>query len=233
MREKQGWEPTSIRRQIEFADTVVHISALTVTVFLRRDIGYRALNPIHLIFINGGLAVIAMLADPDYPDERFGDLLIFAGVAFFFGIWQRARRWRELSLSIVQHSYYIGTSFFEFGWLPNFCRRDRRIARFVDPMFCLLVGIFLLPYSSALGVWLMFAGMAVSCLENSVRKRELLMNLDMVDGLIESHAQGQTVEELRSGPTGQRQQPTPGVPTGVGSDIGNRSNAARSNRTHY
>jgi hypothetical protein len=63
----------------------------------------------------------------------------------------------DLNNGIAQFSYYIGSSPFDFRWLPNFVRRNRRVARYFDPIFCAAIGLVLFPYSRALAMWLVFS----------------------------------------------------------------------------
>jgi hypothetical protein len=215
----QDWNDTPIREKIEFIRGIMQISALTVMVFIRRDMGYRLLNPLHLIFVTGFLSVFSILADPGHPEARFYDLVTFAGLAFLTGLAHRSNRWREFKEGAIQHSYYIGTSPFDFRWLPNFCRRNRRIARFIDPIFFLAVGFALLQISHALGLWLMFAGLCLRSLEENVHRKEVHMNMDITDSLIVSRLQSDAVQEFEAAPgAAQQQQPT-GIPTGIGDDI--------------
>ena len=194
--------------------------ALTVMVFLRRDLGYRMLNPLGLIAVTGILFVIAILSQPDNADSGALGLLLFALAAFILGMGQRQKRWKELNRGVRQHSYYIGTSPFEkLRWLPMFCRRNRRSARLIDPIFCVAIGFALFPVSRLLAMWLIFSGVCLRSFEYTVHHRELNLNLDMVDGLIVSEVQGQTVERFEESPGAEPQQPTTGIPTGLGPDI--------------
>ncbi len=129
--------PTERRSFIQdyyFAQWLTQFPPLTIAVILRRDIGYRLLHPLKLIAVMGAVAVIAILATPGNEDARPTDLLVFAGISFVFGMGQRIRRWWELDRNARQHSYYIGSSPFDFKWLPNFVRRNRRVARYIDPI---------------------------------------------------------------------------------------------------
>src|ERR1039458_5392122 len=129
----QPSQPPSFTEQFEFVQWLVQFPALTVMVFLRRDLGYRLLNPLPLIGVTAILVVITVLAGPGIAEARPDDLLLFALLAFTLGAYQRLKRWRELNRNVRQHSYYLGSSPFDFPWLPVFFRRNRRIARLVDP----------------------------------------------------------------------------------------------------
>jgi hypothetical protein len=209
----------SFLEKVEFVNRLLYIAALTVMVFIRKDLGYRLLNPLHIILVTGFLAFMARLLGPAYPEAGMDSLLVFAVLALLFGAAQRTKRWRQFNQGIAQHSYYIGTSRFHFAWLPLFFRRNRRMERKFDPIFCLIAGGLLMPVSFALGGWIISAGICTHCLENAVRMKELTANLDMIDSLIASQAQSQNIEQFDQSPNARQQQTTAGVPTGLGSDI--------------
>src|ERR1700677_5369907 len=121
-------ETISLTKTYNFVHGAIRFPALTLIVFLRRDIGYRLLNPFALFATFGLLAVVTLLATPGNEAARPWHLIIFCGGGFFNGLAQRIRRWRELNKGISQHSYFIGNSPFEFHWLPTCFRRNRRIA---------------------------------------------------------------------------------------------------------
>ena len=191
-------------------------------VILRRDIGYRLLNPAVLMAVFGLLAVVAILATPGNEDARPVDLLIFAVLGFFCGIAQRIRRWWDLERNVRQHSYYIGNSRFDQRWLPAFFRRNRRAARIIEPLFCAAVGFILLPYSRSLAIWLIFSGFCLRAYEDTVYRRERSQRLDTMDSLIESEIQGEHVEQFEPSMSDRSQQTAPGLPTGLGNDIQER-----------
>jgi hypothetical protein len=206
--------------QYAMAQAFMKFPALTLMVFLRRDLGYRLLNPLVLIAVFGVLAVIAILAMPGNEAARPVDLLIFTGLGFFSGLAQRIRRWREMERNVRQHSYYIGTSPFDQHWMPAFFRRHRRTARIIDPLVCAAIGLALLPFSRALALWLIFSAFCLRAYEDGIFNRERNQELDMTDGLIESNLQGEHVERYAEPSThGQNPPAEPSVPTGLGDDI--------------
>jgi hypothetical protein len=188
-------------------------------VFFRRDLGYRFLNPLHLLSIACIITAIAVFIEPYHPEARTGDLIWFAWAALLVGSGLRNKRWGEIKRGNMTHTYYIGTSPFDFRWLPFFIRRNRKIARHFDPLFIMAIGAGLIAYSSALGCWLIFAGLCLSSLEASVHQKEINMQLDMIDGLISSDNQNETVEQLGAIPGGHRKQTRSGIPTGLASDV--------------
>jgi hypothetical protein len=207
-------------QQYAMAQAFMKFPALTLMVFLRRDLGYRLLNPLVLFAVFGVLAVIAILAMPGNEAARPVDLLIFAGLGFFSGLAQRFRRWREMERNVRQHSYYIGTSPFDQHWMPVFFRRHRRTARILDPVVCAAIGLALLPFSRALALWLIFSAFCLRAHEDGIFNRERNEQLDTSDSLIESEIQGQTVESFSQPPDPNQNPPAePSVPTGLGDDI--------------
>lgn len=210
----------SFSQQYAMAQWFMQFPALTLMVFLRRDIGYRMLKPGILLAVFGLLAMVTILATPGNEAARPVDLLIFAGVGFMAGIAQRIRRWWDIERNVRQHTFYIGTSPFNQRWTPAFFRRNRRTARLLDPLFCAAIGLALLPFSRALAVWLIFSAFCLRVFEDITFNRERTQELDMADGLIDSQIQGENVEHF-SGPSADGQTPPaePGFPTGIGEDI--------------
>lgn len=214
--QQQG--PT-FREQYAFVQWLMQFPALSVMVFLRRDIGYRLVSPLRLIAITGILFVGSVLAQPRNADAQPMFLLVFALCFFILGMFQRIKRWWEFNRAVRQHSYYIGTSRFDFHWLPAFCRRNRRIARLIDPIVCVLIGVAFFPVSHALAVWLIFSGFCLRSYEYIIHQRERNSELDMVDGLIDAERQGQTVAQFETVSNPRPRQQATGIPTGLGPDV--------------
>jgi len=219
MRPQPNQGPT-FTQHFAMAKWFMQFPALTLMVFLRRDIGYRLLNPGVLLAVFGLLAVVAILAMPGSQTARPIGLLIFAALGFFSGIAQRIRRWRDLERSVRLHSYYVGTSPFDQRWLPAFFRRQRRSARLLDPLFCTAIGLALLPISHALALWLIFSAFCLRAYEDGIFNQKRAQELDTADGLIESEIQGAHVEQF-SEPYAPGDAPPAeaGVQTGIADDI--------------
>ena len=209
----------SFRQCHEFVHRLLPYPALTVLVCLRSDLGYRLVSVYRLLATCGIVAVITILATPGHEAGRPYDLLVFLGIAFFNGLAQRIRRWRQLNRNDIQaHSYFIGSSPFSFRWLPEFIRRNRRVARYFDPLFCALVGLALFPFSRFLAFYLIFAGFCLRVVEHTTWNRERHTDLDMIDSLIRSGQQVQKLDQYEHAPAAQPQSQD-AIPTGIGSDI--------------
>ena len=111
-----------------------------------------------------------------------------------------------------------------------FCRRNRRIARIIDPIACILVGYGLFPASRALAMWLIFSGVCLRVFEYEVHIRERNRSLDTVDDLIVADRQTVIVEQFETSPGTAPQQPTTGIPTGIGDDIRDKITISLQNR---
>jgi hypothetical protein len=202
-----------------FAQWFCQFPALTCMIWLRPGIGYRLLHPLKLFIVTGLLFSIAVLAAEGHSDARPMDLAVFAMLTFVIGLVHRIRRWRDLNNGLTQLSVDIGSSPFNFQWLPRFARRNRRCARYVDPLFIAGIGVALLPFSRALAMWLLFSGACLRMFEHSVFQRQRNRDLDLVDSIMLTEDQARTVEiyeQIRSASNGQ---PDQGLPSGLGSDI--------------
>jgi hypothetical protein len=205
----------SYAEKMELVQNLMTLPALTVMVCLRRNLGYRLLNPLHLLIMATVLCVIATFAQ-ETPGSEW--MPRFAAIMFIFGNGQRIRRWMDQRRGIRQHSYYIGDSIFAGKWLPAFLRRNRRFTRHFDPLACIIGGLCLLDASRGLAVWLVFSGLALRVLEDRVYRREQNQDLDTIDGMIASDVQAQAVEGFTAKPQARRQDDQ-GIATGLSADI--------------
>ena len=209
----------SFRQQVEIMKWLMRFPALTVMVFLRRDLGYRLVNPIHLLLTCISIAFAAVFVQSYNRTVSLDGLFQFLAAFFVVGMCQRIRGWRQINRSICLHSYYIGTSPFDRPWMPAFCRRNRRIARFIDPIFCIVIGLPFLDDYPAVALWLAFAGMCLRAFEDVVFRKERNTTLDTMDGLIVAGVQGQTVDTYQNPLATSPKQQTVGIPTGLAPDI--------------
>src|ERR1017187_10414223 len=216
-------EKPSFTQKLATAQSWTRLPALTIIVVLRRDLGFRLLNPLPFFAMTGILALVAILAMPGSPNGGPLAMLLFAVLSFICGMSQRMDRWRELNRNVRSHSYYLGSSPFDYKWLPEFCRRNRRVARFFDPIFCALVGYVLLPSLPALALWLVFAGLCLRVFEDAVFIRERNRELDISDSLIISQRCALVIDQTEHTAT-KNQPPQQGIPAGLGPDIAGKVN---------
>ncbi|MEJ0090594.1 MAG: hypothetical protein WDM80_12740 [Limisphaerales bacterium] len=215
----QPQQNQSYTEYFQFVQNLMPFPSLTVMVWIRPDLGYRTVGPARLIPVTVFLVVASVLAIPGNAAARPVDLLIFALLSFAMGIYQRVRRWIQMNQKIRWHSYYIGTSPFDFRFLPAFCRRNRRVARFVDPLVVMAFGLAVFQFSRALGVWLIFSGLCLRAYEYSVHQRERKLTLDIMDGLILSEQQSRMVEEFEATSGWLSHKDDNAIATGLSDDI--------------
>lgn len=216
MNQQQKSSFTSMLENFAFAKWLTQFPALTLMVLLRRDIGYRLLNVGVLTAVFGLLAVVTVLATPGNQAANTTPLLVFAGIGYFNGIAQKIRRWRSMNRGIVIHSYYLGSSPFAFCWLPDFMLRNRRVARFGDPIICAIIGLALFPFSHALSVWVTFSAFCLRAYEHQIFQRELHRGFDFEDSIIEAEI---VIEQQNPTPNSSQNQESSGIPSGLGNDI--------------
>jgi hypothetical protein len=192
--------------------------ALTSMLMLRRNLGYRILNPAWIICVCLVMAFVAQWLSQETPLAHA--LLIFAFVVLWEGLAQRIKRRRELREGKKAHSYFIGDSQLQRLWLPKFLRKERRVERFLDPAFCLILGFPVAKYlSPALGGWFVFSGICLRAYEAEVYKRELQRELDLVDSMVESENQEEVIEHYSVRIENQSGRSVNGIPTGCSADI--------------
>jgi hypothetical protein len=202
------------------AKWLMQFPALTVMVWLRHDLGYRMVSFARIVPVTGFLFVISVLAGNGDTTKRLWGLLIFAVLTLALGIFQRIRGWFQIARKVKRHSYYLGTSLFsKFRWIPESLRCERRLERFVDPIACGLIGYAVLHLSPALGLWLMASAVSLRSYEWAIHMRDLNLNLDILDGMIRSEQQNQTVEEFEAQSGWHKNEASGGLPTGLGADL--------------
>ena len=216
MNQQQKSPLTSILENYAIAKWLTQFPALTLMVILRRDMGYRLLNVGVLTTVFGLLFVVTVLATPGNESANTMALLVFAVIGYFNGIAQKIRRWRNLNRGIVIHSYYLGSSPFDFSWLPDFMRRNRRIARFGDPIICAIIGVALFSFSHALSSWLLLSAFCLKAYEHQIFQRELHRGFDFEDSIIEAEI---VIEQQNPAPNSSQNQESSGIPSGLGNDI--------------
>ena len=221
-------EKRSFFQDYQTAKWITQFPALTLLVFYRRDLGYRLLNPLVLLIVNGLLFVIGVLAQPGNEEAQPICLAIFAAMSFTCGLVQRMMRWWQLDKAARLHSEYIGSSPLAFHWLPAVLLNKRRVERFVDCFVWFLIALACFSFSRALGCYLIFASCCLRAFEFQVHCRERDRDLDMTDSLIISERQSRTVEQFDS-PNVASPRSTGAIPTGLSADI--QENLKRRNKT--
>ncbi len=194
--------------------------ALTILVIWRSDVGSRLVTA-------PGTAVVFLLmlliAAVCPPHSRPVFLAGYTGFFLLGCLFQRFKRWREFRKGVRQHSYSIGSTGFN-PWLlrfvPNFVLRHRLIERFIEPPLFGYLGWLCCTYlSTALGGWLIFAAICFFITEASVTERERERQMDMVDGLVASEVQSETVERFSPPADSHAAHSDDVIRTGVSDDI--------------
>ncbi len=213
--------PLSMSEKIQRAQWLCSFPALTSMVLLRHHIGFRMLGAGVLVmtFMLVGLGKIAQ--------DGISGPLFYAYAAFFLfrALQQRFKRWREFRRGVLVHSsYYIGDSIFEPWPWPQFMRRERRIARFIDPAFAITVGLLLLPVCPLFGLWIAFSGLCLRFFETFVYERDTEREMDTADAIIDAQNHlrlanhfSVRVEQLEN----RTSQTESGIPTGYAADVQN------------
>ena len=215
----QPQQGPTFRENYATAKWLMQFPALSVMVFFRHDLGYRLLDPLRVLGITIFLIFFGVLAQPGNESAEPIALFYFAICFFVLAVVQRIKRWFQFNRAVRQHSYYIGTSPFAFRWLPEFMHRNRRVARFIDPLFCGLIAFAFYPLSHALTCWLIFSAFCLRAYEYMIHERDRNLEMDNIDGLIHAERQGRTVEQFENVQDARPQNQATGIPTGLGHDV--------------
>src|SRR5258707_13655 len=131
----QPRQGTTLRQKVETVQSWCMILSLPVIVFIRRDVGYRLLKPGWLVLLAFAIYITpAIFVESSQPYPFV--LPLYAAFLLMQGLLQRFLRWRELRRGMHSHSFSAGVSYLERLPWPRFMREERRIYRFVDPIFC-------------------------------------------------------------------------------------------------
>lgn len=218
----KNFDELPLSQKVEVTRNLMPYPALTIMVFLRRDLGYRLMNPVWL----WGVTVVEIVGSVLFHicSGATGPNLLFdfAVVSFAFGIYRRFKSKRELDGGVLQHSFYIGDSRLRFAGMPEFFQRKRRVERFIDPVVCFIIGtLLILVRQPLLGFWIALSAACLRVLEGEVHEKGQNRDLDMMDSLIVSEGQAKVVEKFDSPPAtsaaGHRLDSH--VPTGLADDI--------------
>jgi hypothetical protein len=178
------------------------VPAMTVIVFLRHDIGYRLIKPSLIAFIT--FALLAYAVGVNLVVYAFARVSALAPTALFFGvegyrpqlamfafallflgvaIHHRRKGW-EIAIAKDWHTMSRGASWIKDKALHS--TPELKIQRFIEPLLCFAVGLVLLYVSLSLGLWVMFAGVALWIVEAVVYDLALNRMLDEHDARVEA-----------------------------------------------
>jgi len=166
----------------------VAMPSLSVTLLLRRRVGYRMIRPNLLMFAFFGLSAMgwASLLTGGLTGDLFNPshfVMMAAAIAVTgSGIYWRHRAWQDIKRGVRWHTKSRGISYLsKILPLP-----ESIIQRFVEPILCFVVGIFSVPIISLpLGIWLIVSGVALAAHESAIHEMQLNNMLDQLDGIVE------------------------------------------------
>jgi hypothetical protein len=153
-------------------------------------------------------------------------MVVFAFAMLGLGMFQRWKRWHELCHGDHWHTYSPGISYLEYLPLPVYFRSHYRINRFLDPVTVLIAGLLIALFlSHGLGLWIMFSALSLFVFEQDLYEMALNHDLDLLDGMSVSKAQGALLKFFEGDGSQYRKltvEDTAGVPTGLAPDIHRR-----------
>ena len=205
------------------AELIAMVPAMTLMLNSRKDIGARLAR--RQIAISGILLLLGVGYFVELQQPNRSPVLILIGFVTLFQYgFHLLRRWREFRRGASEHSYYLGTSGFEFRWMPKFIRRSRVMSRFVDPLVFGAAGFLVIKYLFFFGMWLIVSSACLLFVELRAWSREVHRELDVSDGLVTSEVQSDTVDRFSPPPDRiiEAAHASDVIPTGLGSDIADK-----------
>jgi len=212
--------PVRLRQMRDAGVAFAMFPALTIMLFLRTRLGFRVLSlgalfgtAFFLYVLNGiGNFHIALPLVGRFgaarPSESLRD---FALLFLALGLWERRKRWKELLEGARWHTRSRGISRLEF--LPI---RTEWVYRYIDPAVAFTAGLCIKKAGfSGLGLWIMFGAICLRWVEEYSRDRQLELDLDSLDTLLESDVAGATVAHFEGESKSRSLRDTGGIPTGA------------------
>lgn len=231
-----AWDLMAMPKKAKLALTrkVTILPALTVMIFLRSKLGYRMVTPSYLLIMSLFLVlfpkIMVSLPYSSYSykvtaeiNKEVTIMAVFVVAMIGLSLVNRWQRKNDFKQGNLWHTYSEGISRFS-GFLPI---NESLCNRFVDPVFCLSVGIFTIyTISLFLGYWLVFAAFCLFHWEGATNEARMDNLLDQLDAYCDSEAHEKSMSHFTDKKDKQGETPPPlsrnqtaGVPTGLAPDI--------------
>jgi hypothetical protein len=171
--QKQGqFDQPTMRETVNWVYVIAKGMAAAVWPFFRCDFGVHAL---------GGAGVAAALIIVLFAvGQRAPEMMTYFYAWLVLTLWHGARARKLERKGVIQHSRWAGRSWLTLK-LP-FVRKNST-ARGLDVLLCMVVGVAILPLSSAMGAFIMLGGLAmviVACFEEQVYRTRVRRMRDSV-----------------------------------------------------
>ena len=203
------WQPMIAITQL--AQVILGWLSVSLEVFIRRDFGERYLTWLRLLLGYFAMNLFTLIPRIIFTFVPFVHInvvpvssLVFKGF-IVLSLYHQWRIWRRNRKSIVWHSESFGIS--RLSFLPI---NDWILYRFVEPLVCLVIGLFLRYLDPATGIWLIIASIALFIKNQMVFAASRGRFLDVIDARIESAAmQGALQGPSKAGTAGFSVMPVP------------------------
>jgi hypothetical protein len=194
---------------------MVTIPALSVMVFLHKDIGYEVLRLPVIIGLPVALLAVfywfgSFFRTSDIVWLFAPDNWALGAFAVAFGLramYLRHAHWEALKKGLSYPTNSPGTSYLGHG-------TNASTYRFVEPAICLVVGYLVKELISwPLGIWLMWSGIALALWERLMWRAQLRRHFEAHDTILEGELLSQNAEHFtRPRPSETRAE---SIPTGL------------------
>jgi hypothetical protein len=183
----QTWQPLMVVTQL--ALVILGWLSVSVEVFIRRDFGERYLTWLRLLLGYMAMDLFTLIPRIIFTFVPFVSINVVPVSSLFFkgfvvlALYHQWRIWRRNRKGIAWHSESFGIS--RLAFLPV---SDWILYRFVEPLLCLVIGLFLRYLDPATGIWLIIASIALFVKNQMVFSAQRGRFLDVIDARIESAA---------------------------------------------
>jgi hypothetical protein len=226
MNDSQSYQ--SLHERVTHVLGIAAIPAVSVMVFTRSRLGYRQITLFRQIVATLFLLTFSTYSHfavtlPWIPNYQGSVSLVFIFVVAMLaaGWWQKRSFKKELVQGGLWHSYSMGIS--QINRLYFFPYRVAE--QYIEPIFIMLLGLFLSQISGLLGFWLFISGISISIWESWITEQMFYSTLNRVDHICEgeiSAAEDKSLKEARDDydkRSSQSLMDTAGIPTGIAPDI--------------
>ncbi len=212
----------SFKEKSAFFEWLMLFPALSLMVWTRSDLGARLLPGAGIVSL---LLMVTSAFVTQLPDQVV--LFVIAVWTLLLTAQERFNRWRDFRKGKRCHSYSLGWGG-SSRWLPKALVRMRFGERILEPVVFIATGIMATRFMPVTGCWIMLSGFCLACVEKQALHRQRNEQHDLVDGMIKSEVNSDTVERFsESLPQPPHQQSGAAIPSGLGEDIAPQKHRSR------
>lgn len=198
----------SIFEKFEMFQALMLFPAMTVIPVTRFKVGVRSLKDIYIY------PPVPLMAAIGYNLTPYHALTIYGGVVVAASYLQRGDWWKDFRKGKLRHTRSLGESPIEYliKYLPApvaaWLIADNKVARWIDPIILMIVGIGIAHFNPVFGAWIAFAALSLRIFEEFRWGKSLDTVMDILDNALEGRNNKEVMQYIqRSDKPGTPPQP--------------------------